>query len=62
MNSAEFLRWLRKNGCKVDSTSGKGGHAKVYRGTSVSYVPTHGAKKELGTGLVDAIKKQLGLK
>jgi mRNA interferase HicA len=62
MNSAEFLRWLRKNGCKVDATSGKGGHAKVSRGSRVSYVPTHGAKKELGTGLVDAIKKQLGLK
>lgn len=26
-----------------------------------SYLPMHGANKELGRGLVEAIKKQLGL-
>jgi mRNA interferase HicA len=61
MNSNEFKRWLAKQGCTFDSSEGKGGHIKVYRKGHVSILPMHG-KKELGTGLVEAIKKQLGLK
>jgi len=33
----------------------------VRRGDRVSQLPMHGGKKELGTGLVNAIKKQLGV-
>lgn len=49
MNSSQFLRWLRQHGCRVEATKGKGGHVKVVRGTQVSYVPTHGGARELGT-------------
>jgi len=39
---------------------GKGSHLKVTLNGKNSVLPMHG--KELGTGLVAAIKKQLGLK
>lgn len=65
MNSNELKRWLAKYGCTFDVSEGKGGHIKVYREVGknkyFSILPMHG-KKELGTGLVEAIKKQLGLK
>jgi mRNA interferase HicA len=32
------------------------------RGNHHSVLPMHGKNKELGTGLIKAIKKQLGLK
>jgi mRNA interferase HicA len=34
----------------------------VRRGDHMSVVPMHGKNKELGTGLVNRIKKDLGLK
>jgi mRNA interferase HicA len=40
--------------------AGKGSHLKVTLNGRNSVLPIHG--KELGTGLVAAIKKQLGLK
>jgi mRNA interferase HicA len=40
--------------------AGKGSHLKVTLNGKNSVLPMHG--KELGTGLVAAIKKQLGLK
>jgi mRNA interferase HicA len=58
MNSNEFKRWLAKQGCSFGAQ--KGSHLKVYRGDHQSILPMHG-KKELGTGLVKAIKKQLGI-
>jgi len=58
MNSNEFKRWLAKQGCHFGSQ--KGSHLKVYLNDKQSVLPMHG-KKELGTGLVKAIKKQLGL-
>jgi mRNA interferase HicA len=42
--------------------SGKGGHLIVRLGTAMSVLPMHGKQKELGTGLVNSIKKDLGLK
>jgi mRNA interferase HicA len=59
MNSNELKRWLEKQGCTF--AAGKGSHLKVYLGDRQSVIPMHG-KKELGNGLVNAIKKQLGLK
>jgi predicted RNA binding protein YcfA (HicA-like mRNA interferase family) len=35
---------------------------KAFRGLRRSVVPMHGANKELPKGLVEAIKRQLGLK
>ena len=58
MNSNEFKRYLEKQGCTFGP--GKGSHIKVYRGDRQSVLPMHG-KKELGVGLVKAIKKQLGI-
>jgi mRNA interferase HicA len=60
VTSAEFKRWLEKNGCKF--LPGKGGHLHIVRGDKNSVLPMHGKNKELGTGLVNSIKKQLGLK
>jgi len=59
MNSNEFKRWLVKQGCSFGSQ--KGSHLKVYLNNKQSILPMHG-KKELGSGLVKAIKKQLGIK
>lgn len=60
MNSNEFKRWLKEQGCTFDEKGGKGGHIKVFYGDRMSILPMHG-KKELGTGLVKAIIKQLGI-
>jgi hypothetical protein len=35
---------------------------KVSRGKLFTYLPMHGAGKELGKGLMEAIRKRLGLK
>lgn len=60
MTSQEFKRWLRKQGCTFES--GRGGHLVVRLGDKVTDLPMHGKQKELGTGLVNTIKKHLGLK
>lgn len=60
MTSTEFRRWLAKQGCTFEP--GRGGHLTVRRGEFVSTLPMHGKNKELGTGLVNRIKKDLGLK
>ena len=40
----------------------KSGHLKVYRGNRITVLPMHGSRKEIGKGLENAIKKDLGLK
>jgi mRNA interferase HicA len=60
MTSTEFKRWLAKQGCAFQS--GKGGHQKVELNGKHSVLPMHGSAKQLATGTVEAIKKQLGLK
>jgi len=59
VTSRQFKRWLAKQGCTFES--GKGGHLIVRRGDRMSVLPMHGSAKELGTGLVTKIKKDLGL-
>ena len=59
MTPREFKRWLAAQGCSF--APGKGGHLKVRRGDQMSVLPMHGQGKELGTGLVQRIKKDLGL-
>lgn len=63
MNSNEFKRWLKRQGCEFEAHKGGSGHLTVYnpKTRKKSQLPMHG-KQELGTGLVNAIKKQLGLK
>lgn len=58
MKSAEFKRWLADQG--VAFKPAKGSHLKVYLNGRQSILPMH--NKELGKGLVESIKKQLGLK
>jgi mRNA interferase HicA len=58
VKSSEFKRWLAEQGATFKS--GKGSHLKVSINGKNSVLPMH--NKELGTGLVNAIKKQLGLK
>jgi mRNA interferase HicA len=62
MNSQQFRRWLVKQGCTVDPGKGKGGHVVVRLSGRWTILPMHGGKKQLGTGLMEKIKKELGLK
>ena len=59
MNSNQFKRWLEQQGATF--TPGKGGHLHVELNGNRSVLPMHGSH-ELGTGLVNTIKKKLGLK
>jgi len=58
VTSKEFNRWLAAQGAVFKA--GKGSHLKVYLNGKQSVLPMHNA--ELKKGLVEAIKKQLGLK
>jgi mRNA interferase HicA len=60
VTSQEFKRWLQNKGCTFEP--GRGGHLVVRLGDKVTDLPMHGKQKELGTGLVNSIKKHLGLK
>jgi mRNA interferase HicA len=60
VTSQEFKRWLQRQGCTFEP--GHGGHLTVRRGQRLSTLPMHGKQKELGTGLVNRIRKDLGLK
>lgn len=58
MKQSEFKRWLADQGARFEQ--GKK-HLKIYLNGKQSHLPRHPAT-ELKTGLVEAIKKQLGLK
>ena len=62
MNAREFKKWLAARGCTFETKKSGSGHLVVRRGDRKSELPMHGGRKELGSGLVNAIKKQLGLK
>jgi mRNA interferase HicA len=61
MTAAELRRWLAKQGCTFESHKGGSGHVTVIRGDRKTQLPMHGSRKELGTGLVNKIKRDLGL-
>jgi mRNA interferase HicA len=61
MTAQEFKRWLAARGCTFESHKGGSGHLTVTIGDKVSQLPMHGKGKELGTGLVNKIMKDLGL-
>jgi mRNA interferase HicA len=58
MKSAEFKKWLAAQGAAFKP--GKGSHLKVYLNGRQSVLPMHSS--DLKPGLVEGIKKQLGLK
>jgi len=62
MNSHEFKRWLASKGCTFETKKSGSGHVIVRLGDKKSEIPMHGAAKELKKGLVEGVKKQLGLK
>ena len=62
MNARELKKLLSKHGCKFETHRGGSGHLTVRRGSRKTQLPMHGSRKELPTGLVEGIKKNLGLK
>jgi len=62
VNAAELRRWLKARGCRFETHKGGSGHLTVRRGDRTSQLPMHGKGRELGRGLVEKIKKDLGLK
>ncbi|HEY1260710.1 MAG TPA: type II toxin-antitoxin system HicA family toxin [Stellaceae bacterium] len=61
MTASEFRRWLAKQGCTFENHRSGSGHLTVVRGGRRSQLPMHGRNKDLGTKLVNKIKKDLGL-
>ncbi len=59
MKYSEFRRWLKSLGAEI--VAGKGSHHKVTLNGKSSIFPDHGSK-EIGKGLVEKIKKDLGVK
>jgi mRNA interferase HicA len=62
MNAQELRKYLAARGCTFVTHRGGSGHLTVIRGDRRSQLPMHGGRKELGTGLVNKILKDLGLK
>ncbi|MGN6099647.1 MAG: type II toxin-antitoxin system HicA family toxin [Devosia sp.] len=62
MNASELKRFLARHGCTFENHKGGSGHLTVRRGDRTSQLPMHGQNKELGTGLVNKILKDLDLK
>ncbi len=62
MNTAEFIKLLKKHRCKFENHRGGSGHQTVRRGDRKTVMPVHGGSKELGKGLVNKILKDLGIK
>lgn len=58
VNSRQFKKWLALKGATFEP--GKGGHLKVTLKGRHSVLPMHSG--DLKKGLLDGIKKQLGLK
>ncbi|GAC1553644.1 MAG: hypothetical protein NVS2B5_12340 [Beijerinckiaceae bacterium] len=62
MNARELQKLLASKGCTFETHRGGSGHLTVRRGERRTQLPMHGARKELGPGLVHKILKDLGLK
>ena len=58
MKSSEFKRWLARQGVTFGPQTGS--HLKLFFGDRQTVLPMH--HKDLPKGLVEDIKKQLGLK
>jgi mRNA interferase HicA len=58
VNSDQFRRYLAKQGCTFEE--GKR-HTIVRRDGRMSALPRHGGSKQLGTGLMASMKRDLGI-
>jgi mRNA interferase HicA len=61
MKASELKKLLAAKGCRFETHRGGSGHLTVIRGDGKTQFPVH-SQKELGTGLVNKILKDLGLK
>jgi mRNA interferase HicA len=57
---ASYGAGFAKQGRTFETHKGGSGHLTVIRGDRRSQLPMHGSKKDLGSGLVAKIKKDLG--
>jgi len=62
VNSRQFRNWLAKQGCTFEIKKSGSGHLVVRRGDAKSELPMHGGSTQFGTGWIDKIKKDPGLK
>ena len=62
VNARELKRFLTAKGCTFENHAVGSGHLTVRLGNRVSQLPMHGKGKDLGSGLVQKILKDLGLK
>lgn len=67
MNTNQFTRYLAKLGCTFQTHKGGSGHQTVERVDENgvvwrSVIPQHGGAKQMGSGLMNKILKDLGLK
>ncbi|MDF7676827.1 type II toxin-antitoxin system HicA family toxin [Neisseriaceae bacterium ESL0693] len=60
MKYSEFKRWLIQQGVEF-TTQSRGSHQVIRLNGKISIFPNHGSK-EIGTGLMNRIKKDLNLK
>ena len=60
MKYSQFKKWLKDQGVEF-TTQKRGSHRIIRLGNKTSVFPDHGSK-EIGSGLVRKIKKDLGLK
>ena len=58
MKQSEFVRWLADRGATFENRTR---HLRVFYRDKMPHLPRHPGK-ELKTGLVEAVKRQLGLK
>jgi mRNA interferase HicA len=61
VTAREFRRWPARQGCSFENHKGGSGHLTVIRGNRRSQLPMHGSNRELESGLVRKIKKDLDL-
>lgn len=62
MNSKELKRLLAAKGATFETNKSGSGHIRATLNGRTTELPIHGSRKELGTGLVNKIMKDLGLK
>ena len=61
MKYSEFKKWLKAQGVEFKAHRAGSSHYRVTLNGKSTIFPDHGAK-EIGKGLVETIKKQLGIK
>ncbi len=62
MNTKELMKLLKRAGVTFDTQQGKSSHIIAHLHGKRTTVPQQGSRKELGTGLVNKILKDLDLK